>query len=178
VSSDVVRTWGSLPAERLASYPCDALLAEPDDVLFRAVDVAATPAVVFRWLCQLKIAPYSYDWIDNWGRRSPRRLTEGVERLAVGQAFMRIFTLAGYHTDRHLTLSMTDPAAGRRFGRVALTYAVAPAGEGRSRLVVKLLVKRPDRFPGAWLAPLLPAGDLVMMRKQLLTLKHLAEGGR
>jgi hypothetical protein len=105
-------------------------------------------------------------------------LTKGVERLAVGQPFVRIFTLAAFHPDRHITLSMTDPAAGRLFGRVALTYAVAAAGEERSRLVVKLLVKRPDRFPVAWLAPFLPAGDLVMMRKQLLTLKHLAEGGR
>jgi hypothetical protein len=178
VHSDVVRNWGSLPAERLASYPCDALLTPPDDVLFRAVEVAAPPAVVFRWLCQLKIAPYSYDWLDNRGRRSPRQLTKGVERLEVGQPFVRIFTLAAFQPDRHITLSMADPAAGRRFGRVALTYAVAPAGEGRSRLVVKLLVKRPDRFPGTWLAPFLPAGDLVMMRKQLLTLKHLAEGGR
>jgi hypothetical protein len=44
--------------------------------------------------------------------------------------------------------------------------------------VVKLLVRHPARFPGAWLRPFLPAGDLIMMRKQLLNLKHLAEGGR
>lgn len=178
VHSDVIRTWGSLPAERVAAYPCDALLPDPDDVLFRAVDVAALPAVVFRWLCQLQAAPYSYDWIDNGGRPSPRRLIEGLERLEAGQRFMRIFTLATFDRDRQITLSMTEPGAVRWFGRVAGTYAVAPTAGGGSRLVVKLLVKRPTRFPAAWLAPFLPAGDLVMMRKQLLTLKHLAEGGR
>jgi len=173
-----VRTWGSLPAERAASYPCDVLLPDPDDVLFRAVTVEAPAAAVFRWLCQLKAAPYSYDWIDNRGRRSPRRLIAGVEQLAIGQPVMRIFRLASFETDRHLTLRLTDPAGGRLFGEIAGTYCVEPLGDQRSRLVVKLLVRHPARFPGTWLRRFLPAGDLIMMRRQLLTLKGLAEGGR
>jgi hypothetical protein len=175
---DVVRTWGSLPAERAASYPCDALLTDPDDVLFRAVTVEAAAAVVFRWLCQLKAAPYSYDWIDNRGRRSPRRLVAGLEQLAIGQPVMRIFRLASFETDRHLTLRLTDRAAARLFGEIAGTYRVEPLAERRCRLVVKLALRHPPRFPGTWLRRLLPAGDLIMMRKQLLTLKDLAEGGR
>lgn len=174
----MVRTWGTLPAERLARYPCDTLLPDADDVLFRGVTVQAGAPVVFRWLCQLKVAPYSYDWIDNGGRRSPRALTAGVEDLAAGQPVMRIFTLVGFEPDRHLTILLTDAGARRPFGEIAGTYSVSPEGPARCRLVVKLVVRRPRRFPGTWLAPFLPAGDLVMMRKQLLTLKSLAEGGR
>jgi hypothetical protein len=177
VQPAVVRTWGSRPAERAESYPCDALLTDPDDVLFRAVTVEASAAALFRWLCQLRTAPYSYDWIDNLGRRSPRRLVAGLEQLAVGQPVMRIFRLAGFETDRHLTLRLTDPAAVRLFGEIAGTYRVEPLGDHRCRLVVKLLVRHPQRFPGTWLRRLLPAGDLIMMRKQLLNLKGLAEGG-
>ena len=106
-------------------------------------------------------------------------MTEGLERLAVGQRFVRIFTLATFEPDRHITLVDDRPrrvAACSAASRC--TYAVTPDGDGRSRLVAKLLVERPTRFPGSWLAPFLPAGDLIMMRKQLLTLKHLAEGGR
>ncbi|MBK5116642.1 MAG: hypothetical protein JJE23_06940, partial [Thermoleophilia bacterium] len=68
---DVVRRWGSTSSERSQSYPCDTLLDDPDDALFRAVDIDARPATVFRWLCQLRVAPYSYDLLDNRGRRSP-----------------------------------------------------------------------------------------------------------
>jgi Polyketide cyclase / dehydrase and lipid transport len=171
-----ITDWGSTASERSASFPCDRLLADPDDTLFRAVDVAAPPETVFRWLCQLRAAPYSYDWIDNLGRRSPRELTPGLEQLEVGQTVCRIFRLAEFEPDRHITLVMHDRGARRAFGDVVLTYRVTPA-VGGSRLLAKLLVRRPRAGLARLLAPLLPAGDLVMMRKQLLTLKALAEGG-
>src|SRR5262249_6937940 len=69
------RTWGSTPAERRMQFPCDRHLPACDDALFRAVSVAAPAPLLFRWLCQLRVAPYSYDWLDNFGRRSPRQLT-------------------------------------------------------------------------------------------------------
>lgn len=165
------RTWGSTEEERAAAYPCDRYLAEPDDQLWRAIDVAAPPAVLFRWLCQLRAAPYSYDWIDNLGRRSPRELTPGLDELAEGQRVMTIFRLIEFERDRHITL-MLERGKGM-FGQLAMTYAVHPA-PGGSRLVAKLVVKRP-RGVGRVLSPLLPAGDLVMMKKQLRTLKELAE---
>ena len=71
---ELVHIWGTSEAERLRPYPCDEMLRDPDQVMFRAVDVEAPQGHVFRWLCQLRLAPYSYDWIDNFGRQSPRRL--------------------------------------------------------------------------------------------------------
>lgn len=168
-----VSTWGSTPAERAAAFPCDGVLADPEVELWRAVDVAAPSEVTFRWLCQLRVAPYSYDWIDNFGRRSPRALTPGLERLEAGQRFMTMFELADFEPDRSLTLRHAGPL----WGRIAVTYQVSPEGAGRSRLAVKVVARFPRRSP-LWLPfrALLPAGDLVMMRRQLLNLKALAEG--
>jgi hypothetical protein len=150
-------------------------VAEPAEALFRAVDVAAPPAVVFRWLCQLRVAPYSYDWIDNLGRRSPRRLTPGLERLAVGQRLMGFFELVAFEPDRHLTVVAKAFGLGALMGQLAASYVVVPRGERSARLVVKLVVRYP-RGPVGWvMRQLLPWGDLVMMRRQLLTLKGLAE---
>ncbi|MEI5034528.1 alpha/beta fold hydrolase [Streptomyces sp. S1A(2023)] len=53
------RAWGTRPEELTAAYPCDGLLSGPVEEWFRAVTVRADRATVFRWLCQLKIAPYS-----------------------------------------------------------------------------------------------------------------------
>ena len=170
--ASIAYTWGSTEAERAMPFPCDPFLLDAEDVLFRALDVDAPAARVFRWLCQLRVAPYSYDWIDNWGRESPRTLTPGLDELAVGQRVM-IFELVEFERDRHLTLVLRD---GRGlFGDVAITYLVAPEADGTSRLVAKLLVRYPPGLYG-WLASFwLPWGDLVMMRKQLLNLKSLAE---
>ena len=86
---------------------------------------------------------------------------------------MRIFRLAAFEPGRHLTLVLYDAVSRRFFGEIAVTYRVAPAAGG-SRLVVKLCIRRPGGT-SRLLSPLLHAGDLVMMRKQLLTLKALAE---
>jgi hypothetical protein len=169
-----VNEWGSTPAERAAPYPCDGLIDGPDGVLFRAVDVDAPAEMVFRWLCQLRVAPYSYDWIDNLGRRSPRELIDGLDDLEVGDRVATIFQLVAFEPDRSLTIESTT----RLFGHVAGSYVVTPTGPDRSRLVVKLTFAAPRGLYG-WIASrLLPAGDLVMMRKQLLTIKHLAERDR
>jgi len=163
-------TWGSTAAERARRFPCDGLVEPAEELFFRAVDVDAPAAVLFRWLCQLRVAPYSYDWIDNLGRRSPRRLVPGLDALAVGQRVMTFFELVDFERDRHVTAR-----ARTAFGALAASYVVVPVSPTACRLIVKLVVRYPAG-PLGWLARrLLPWGDLVMMRKQLLTLKSLAE---
>jgi hypothetical protein len=168
---EAIDHWGSTADERRRRYPCDDVVPEPERALFRAVSVDAPPKVVFRWLCQLKLAPYSYDLIDNRGRRSPQHLVPGVERLAVGDR-VAIFELVSFAVDEHLTIAVRGHPA---FGDVAISYVVVADGPGRSRLVAKLLFVSPRGLVGAALRRLLPAGDLVMMRRQLLNLKGLAE---
>ena len=167
----VVTGWGTTAAERASSFPCEGLIGEPDDVLFRAVDVAAPGAISFRWLCQLRAAPYSYDLLDNRGRRSPQRLTPGLERLEVGQTVMSIFKLVEFEPGRSITLL----SKGGLLGLVSCTYRVEPVGERRSRIVVRIEARYPRRGPQPLLMRLLlPVGDLVMMRRQLLNLAELA----
>jgi hypothetical protein len=166
--SNIIYTWGSTAEERAESYPCERHIEAPSGVCYRAVDVDAPVELTFAWLCQLRVAPYSYDWIDNYGRPSPRTRDPENERLTVGQQAMRIFTLVEFERDTHLTMVITKT---KLFGAVAVSYSVRPR-PGGSRIVVKLLFRLAKGSP---LGFLLAAGDLIMMRKQLLTLKRLAE---
>ncbi|GLW14806.1 hypothetical protein Stsp01_15490 [Streptomyces sp. NBRC 13847] len=166
------RVWGATAAEQEAHYPCDGLLTVPHEGWIRAVDVAAPCATAFRWVHQLAVAPYSYDWIDFRGRRSPDRLTPGLAPLEVGQRFL-VFDLVDFATDKHVT-GVLPAQPARRHGQMAVSYVVVPHGDG-CRLLVKVdsetrrsPVRRLQRRLLAW-------GDLVMMRKQLLTLKKFAE---
>jgi len=170
---DLVRYWNVTAEERTAAYPCDRYMHAPYEAFLRAVDVDAPAEVVFRWLCQLKVAPYSYDWIDNRGRRSPRSLTPGAEILELGQGFL-VFRLVEFETNRHIT-GVVQPRFERVFGRLAVSYLVEPRDADRCRLVSCIDVALPPSALGKVKQTLLAYGDLFMMRKQLLTLKRCAE---
>jgi len=169
-------TWGATRAERSGAYPCDGLCGTADAAYFRAVTVNAGAGLVFRWLCQLRAAPYSYDWLDNGGRQSPQSLTPGLERLAAGQTAMKIFELKHFDASRSLTVVNKQRRGGREvFGEVWVSYVVESLSGGSCRLIAKVLVRYP-RGPTGWLMrAILPIGDLAMMRRQLLNLKRLAE---
>ena len=178
--SSISETWGTEPEERRLAFPCDDMIHQADDALYRGVTVNAPQATVFRWLCQMRAAPYSYDWLDNGGRQSPRELTAGLENLVIGQDVMRIFKLTGFEKDRHLTLRLkAKSGASQTFGDIAVSYVLVPLADDHSRascrLLVKLIVKHPPGLYGRLMRTVLPWGDLIMMRRQLLNLKRLAE---
>ncbi len=163
-------TWGTTGTERAASFPVDRILPNAEQWMFRGVDVEAPAALTYRWLCQLRAAPYSYDWIDNFGRQSPQELTPGLEDVKVGQKCMSIFEIVDVEPGE----TITAEAKGSVFGDVAVTYRVVPVGETRSRIVAKLGIVYPAGIPGALMHDMLPAGDLIMMKKQLRNLATLA----
>ena len=99
------------------ALPCDALCPRPGVRADRAISIAAPAPIVFAWLCQLRIAPYSYDLLDNFGRRSPRHRNPDLVHLEVGQRFMTLFALESFVADEQITLL----AKG-----TAVTYAVGP----------------------------------------------------
>lgn len=168
-------TWGTTAEERATPFPGDLADARDRQILWRGVDVAAPASLVFRWVCQMRVAPYSYDWIDNGGRRSPQTLTPGLDQIELGQTFM-IFRLVAFEPGVSLTMETPRGSSGERlFGHVHLTYWARAVAGDRTRLLVKLAVRPAATAYGAAMRAFLPWGDLVMMRKQLLNFRRLAE---
>ena len=170
------QTWGTDGQERQLNFPCDHFISTPDAAVFRGVTIHAQPEIIFRWLCQMRVAPYSYDWIDNGGRQSPRELIPGMEQLATGQDVMEIFSLVDFFEDRHLTIRIKPHTrASRMFGDLAVSYLIVVKDATTCRLLVKLVIQYPRGIIGWSLRSFLPWGDLIMMRRQLLNFKKLAE---
>jgi hypothetical protein len=168
------RVWGARPEEVARRWTCDGVHPEPTVRLLRAVDVAAPPSLVYAWLGNLRAAPYSYDLIDNRGHRSPRHLLGDLPPLAAGQPVLSLFTVVRSVPGQELTIGTEGGPAERWFGRVTMTYAVLPA-PGGSRLVAVVLEGTGGGRAARVRGELLAWGDLVMIRKQLHTLRDLAE---
>lgn len=158
--------WGVSDDEIVRPYPCDEFVVSPALQAWRGVSVQAPAEAVWPWVTQIRLAPYSYDWIDNLGRRSPRELV-GLPEPEVGDRF-------------------TTAAGGRKLGRIVsvepgkqltatiigafMSYVLVPQDHDTTRLLLKVVMRT-----SRWLAPGLYLGDLIMARRQLLTLKKLAE---
>ncbi|MGZ4750277.1 MAG: hypothetical protein ACXVYU_04330 [Oryzihumus sp.] len=152
-------------AETTRHYPCDDVVRAPTLQAWRAVSVHAPPAAVWPWLRQVRLAPYSYDWIDNRGRRSPRRLM-ALPEPRVGDVFT---TAGGRQLGRIVSVDPGNQLTATILGAF-MSYVLVPDGDGTTRLLLKV-VATSSRL----VAPVLSAGVLVMARRQLLNLKALAE---
>jgi hypothetical protein len=168
--------WGihlaEMRSDRWPGSPQNSL--SPEENWYRAVTVSAPAALVFRWICQLRAAPYSYDWLDNFGQQSPPNLIDGLDQLRIGQKVMMIFRVHDFSIGSYLTL-VPWPRRSLLSSELRITYLCAPVGKNQTRLRVRVQISYPRHFFRPIVCSLLPLGDLFMMRKQLLTLKELAE---
>ncbi len=163
--------WGVTPSEVCRHYPCDDIVPEPVFRAWRGVTVRAAPEAVWPWVAQIRLAPYSYDWIDNLGRRSPRQL-RGLPEPAAREPFTTAF--GGRPAGRILAVTSGEQLTARIMGTV-MSYVLVPvpsaSADGQATcLLLKIVAARTRCY-----APLLSVGDLVMARRQLLNLARLAE---
>jgi hypothetical protein len=157
--------WGVGDGEIVRSYPCDELVDSPTLQAWRGVRVEAPAEAVWPWVAQVRLAPYSYDWIDNRGRRSPRKLT-GLPEPAVGEHFT---TAGGRQLGRIVSVDRGKQLTATIMG-VFMSYVLVPEDTDTTRLLLKV-VGRTSR----WLTPALSVADLIMARRQLLNLRQLSE---
>lgn len=159
--------WGVVDSETALTYPCDGFLPAPTLEVWRGVTVHAPPEDLWPWLIQVRVAPYSYDWIDNLGRRSPREFVD-LPDPAVGDSYT---TAGGRERGRIVSLRRHRQLTGMILGAY-MSYLLIPRQDDTTRFLLKVVMN-----PGRLVAPAISVGDLVMARRQLLNFKALAEQG-
>ena len=151
--------------ETLRSYPCDDFVATPVLQAWRGVRVQAPAEAVWPWVAQVRLAPYSYDWIDNLGRRSPMELA-GFPEPRAGE---RSTTTGGRELGRIVSVDRGKQLTGTIMGAF-MSDVLVPEDHHATRLLLKVVMQTTRSI-----APALSVGDLIMARRQLLKLKQLTE---
>lgn len=175
-------TWGALPHEIDATMPGDELIDDPAMSATRAVDLVCPPAVAFGWLTQMgfgRAGWYSYDLIDNLGRRSARRVHPEWQVTGAGDPVPGgpiDFTASVVDPPHAFVLSLIGQRLAGHCIDFTLAYVLSPTPCATGAPVGSRLVCRAranvQGFAGRLVVPALCLGDGVMVRRQLLGIRE------
>lgn len=175
----ILETWGATDAEVNGTMPGDDIVDGARLVATRSITLDATPDAVFPWLRQMgfgRAGWYSYDLVDNLGRRSATSVNPDWQTLEAGDPvpggpvdFIAVIVDAPHRLVLHLGSS---PEKRRRVD-FSLAYDLRDDPSG-TRLVTR--VRARIDAPGGQLVErlLLGPGDGIMLRRQLLNLARRA----
>jgi hypothetical protein len=177
----IFQHWGATQDEITSSVVGDDLCANATVVATRCITIPAPPQDVFPWIRQMgfgRAGWYSYDWLDNLGRKSASRVHEEWQDVNTGDsvpAGPTTFQAAIVQSPQHFVLEVKTGKKMIPWLHFTLAYELRAVHEG-TRLVTRM--RSHINFPGGSLIErfILGPGDGIMLRRQLLTLKSRISG--
>ena len=187
--------WGATDEEIRRPYPGDDLIAGATRSATFAVTIDAPPEAVWPWLVQMgtdRGGWYSWDRLDNFGRRSTERIHSEWQTIKLGDHFTarpdggEWWEVAALEPERFLALRMSVDLRGRPFDPngprprfftdSTWSYLLEPLPGGRTRVVESGYWA----FEPRWLQPIvgilfIEPEHWVMQTRQFANLKRLAE---
>ncbi len=173
-------------SEAAMRMPGDELVVRPIGVFTHAVTIQAPPAEVWPWLAQMgagtRAGWYSYDRLDNAGKRSAWRVLARLQNIAVGDLFPALpgardaFIVVAVDPGKSLVLGVPAPSGGY-LSRWAFVLMRGTAGH--TRLVARAsFAYTLFHLPRPLMRALGRLVHFIMERKQLLGIKQRVECGR
>ncbi len=170
-------SWGATPEEIAGAVVGDNLCINARVSATRCITISAPPHEVFPWIRQMgfgRAGWYSYDWIDNLGKKSTRQVHPEWQDIISGSQVPAgpISFIASVVNEPHeYVLSTSTNGFGKRMC-FTLAYELRPDPAG-TRLVTRMRAR--INVPGGRIIEklLLAPGDGIMLRKQLLTLQRV-----
>jgi len=178
----ILETWGATREEIASAVVGDDLCPKARIVATRCITIAAPPEEVFPWLRQMgfgRAGWYSYDWIDNLGRKSATRIEAELQTLTSGGILPggpADFEAVVVDPPRALVMRLAQKGSASKRVNFVLAYELRDCPEG-TRLVTRMRA-RIDAPGGPIIEKLfLAPGDGIMLRRQLLNVARRAESG-
>lgn len=169
-------TWGATPDEVHRPLAGDDLVERPTFNATRAITIGAPPAEVWPWLVQVGVTRagwYSYDLLDNLGRKSSRRILPEFQDLSPGG----IIPMSPDGKQGMNVLSMEPPhtMVWGTPGDTTWAWQLDAVGDGSTRLLARVRAHYQWLSPSIAFSALVEFGDIWMMRKMLMGVRDRAE---
>ena len=175
----IFQYWGATPEEIQSPVVGDDLCSAATLIATRSITISAPPQEVFPWIRQMgfgRAGWYSYDWLDNLGRKSATTIHDEWQSVEAGDKVPSgpiSFTAAIVETPRHFVLEIKSLRKNSPKLHFTLAYELRDDPHG-TRLVNRM--RSHANFPlGSFFEKLvLGPGDGFMLRRQLLTISKNA----
>jgi hypothetical protein len=173
--------WGATNDEVARRLPGDGDVPRPTFNATRAVTISARSEEIWPWLLQIGVGRagwYSYDWLDNLGHPSAKRIIPEFQDLAVGDVIpispdgKQGLWVKAFEPNRWMLWS--DQA-----GDTTWYWGLDPLNGLQTRLITRVRMHyRWTSLMAIIFNLLVEFADIVMMRKCLLGIKRRAEQAR
>ena len=189
--------WGATEEEVQGPFPGEDLIPGGVRGGTTAVTIEAPPETVWPWLVQMgrgRAGWYSWDRVDNWGRKSAERIHPEWQQLSVGDHLYvkddasGWFEVAALDPPHYLGLRSSYDLRGRpfdpkgprpsSFSDALWAFQLKELPGGHTRLVVSGYFNIQPRWLRPFMSTLLEPLHWVMQLRQFANLKRRAEGDR
>jgi hypothetical protein len=145
--------------------------------LLRRIEIRAGAPDIYVWLKQLRIAPYSFDFLDNCGMKSPGYIIENLPPLKVSAHFLLAFHIAGFEEDKFIAGRFCvpiNPPVNRYMKDMFIEYRIQQSGL-KTWLWCKVRGWFNRDMPSKGFFTVFSVINKIMTEKQLHKIKKLSE---
>jgi hypothetical protein len=172
----IFQYWGATAEEISSSMVGDDLCSDATVVATRSITIGAAPQEVFPWIRQMGFGRggwYSYDWLDNLGRKSASTIHDEWQSVEAGDKVPSgpiSFIAAIVDAPRHFVLEIQS--LGKKSPKLHFTLAYELRDDPQGTRLVTRMRSRINLPLGSLFEKLiLGPGDGIMLRRQLLNIK-------
>jgi hypothetical protein len=172
----IFQYWGATAEEVNSSVVGDDLCSNATLVATRSITIGAPPHEVFPWIRQMgfgRAGWYSYDWLDNLGRKSATTIHDEWQSVEAGDKIPSgpiSFTAAIVDAPRHFVLEIKSPAKKSPKMHFTLAYELRDDPHG-TRLVTRMRSHINLPLGSLFEKLILGPGDGFMLQRQLLNIR-------
>lgn len=145
--------------------------------LLRCIEIKAGAPDIFVWLKQLRIAPYSYDFIDNKRRKSPIYIVENLPSLKINTHCLLAFHIFEFEENSFIVCRFCEPInppINLYMKGLFFEYRIVEQGD-RSKLWCKIKGYLNTDMSSKGFFFIFSVINKIMMKRQLKNIKKLSE---